>query len=76
MAKRTTNDGTTDREPQEVAGGSGRILAEYLSALKMIRATGAGVPETSYYPALSNLFDAVGKALIPWRLGHQEIQSG
>lgn len=42
-----------------------KTLAEYLSALKAIRATGAGVPETSYYPALSNLFNAVGKTLKP-----------
>ena len=45
--------------------GGGRILEEYLSELKAIRATGAGVPETSYYPALSNLFNAVGKTLKP-----------
>jgi hypothetical protein len=44
---------------------SGRILEDYLSELKAIRATGAGVPETSYYPALSNLFNAVGKTLKP-----------
>jgi hypothetical protein len=41
------------------------ILEEYLSELKAIRSTGAGVPETSYYPALSNLFNAVGKTLKP-----------
>src|SRR5207249_3497186 len=37
----------------------------YLAKLKEIRATGAGVAETSYYPALSNLFNAAGKALKP-----------
>lgn len=42
-----------------------QTLAEYLNALKTIRATGAGVAETSYYPALSNLFNAVGKTLKP-----------
>ncbi|MGH8543203.1 MAG: N-6 DNA methylase [Gammaproteobacteria bacterium] len=42
-----------------------RILVDYLAELKAIRATGAGVPETSYYPALSTLFNAVGKALKP-----------
>ncbi len=31
----------------------------------MIRSTGAGVAETSYYPALSNLFNAVGNTLKP-----------
>ena len=42
-----------------------RILEDYLADLKAIRATGAGVPETSYYPALANLFNAVGKTLKP-----------
>ena len=42
-----------------------RMLAEYLTELQTIHATGAGVPETSYYPALSNLFNAVGKTLKP-----------
>ena len=42
-----------------------QTLTEYLIALKTIRATGAGVTETSYYPALSNLFNAVGKTLKP-----------
>ena len=65
MAKRSANGGTTDRESHEQAGGAGRILEEYLSELKAIRDTGAGVPETSYYPALSNLFNAVGKTLKP-----------
>ena len=42
-----------------------RILQDYLVELKAIRASGAGVAETSYYPALSNLFNAVGKGLRP-----------
>jgi hypothetical protein len=42
-----------------------RILETYLTHLHAIHASGAGVPETSYYPALSNLFDAVGKTLKP-----------
>ena len=57
-----------NRQP-EGDGASGRteqrILEEYLGELKAIRSTGAGVPETSYYPALSNLFNAVGKTLKP-----------
>jgi hypothetical protein len=65
MAKRITNGGTTDSETYEQAGGAGRILEEYLGELKAIRSTGAGVPETSYYPALANLFNAVGKTLKP-----------
>ena len=31
----------------------------------LIRATGAAVEETSYYPALANLFNAVGRTLKP-----------
>ena len=52
-------------EAHDEAGGAGRILEEYLSELKAIHASGAGVAETSYYPALSNLFNAVGKTLKP-----------
>ena len=40
-------------------------LAEYLAELRAIRSTGAGVAETSYYPALSNLFNAIGVTLKP-----------
>ncbi len=65
MAKRNDNGEPTDREPDEQADGAGRILEEYLSELKAIHDTGAGVPETSYYPALSNLFNEVGKSLKP-----------
>jgi hypothetical protein len=42
-----------------------RTLEAYLAELKSVRATGAGVAETSYYPALSNLFNAAGKSLKP-----------
>ena len=42
-----------------------RIAEQYLAELKGIRASGAGVNETSYYPALANLFNAVGKTLKP-----------
>ena len=37
----------------------------YFAALAEIRATGGGVKETSYYPALINLLDAVGETLKP-----------
>ena len=37
----------------------------YLSELHAIRASGAGVKETSYYPAVSGLFNTVGKTLKP-----------
>jgi len=57
---------TTDKSESEGQGTSTqRILEEYLTEIRAISATGAGVPETSYYPALSNLFNAVGKTLKP-----------
>ncbi|MCX7424744.1 MAG: N-6 DNA methylase [Planctomycetia bacterium] len=65
MAKRRAGGETADRESHEEAAGAGRILEEYLSELSAIRATGAAVPETSYYPALSNLFNAIGGTLKP-----------
>jgi hypothetical protein len=37
----------------------------YLSELHAIHTSGAGVQETSYYPAVSSLFNAVGKTLKP-----------
>jgi hypothetical protein len=40
-------------------------LETYLQELREIRSSGAGTEETSYYPALSNLFNAVGKTLKP-----------
>ncbi len=64
MAKRATSKGTTTA-PITGDSAAQQILADYLNDLKAVRATGAGVPETSYYPALSNLFNAVGKALKP-----------
>jgi hypothetical protein len=65
MAKRTTSGGTATPIGHENSGAAGRILEDYLAELKAIRATGGGVEETSYYPALSNLFNAVGKSLTP-----------
>ena len=41
------------------------LLQIYLSELHAVRATGAGVKETSYYPAVSNVFNALGKTLKP-----------
>ena len=40
-------------------------LLAYFNALNFVRSTGAGVAETSYYPALSALLDAVGAELQP-----------
>lgn len=46
---------------------SGRMdpLSRYLAEVAAVHASGAGVPETSYYPALSNLFNEIGKDLSP-----------
>src|SRR5208282_748808 len=40
-------------------------LETYLRELRDIRSSGAAVKETSYYPALSNLLNEVGKRLKP-----------
>lgn len=40
-------------------------LETYLAELMAIRATGAGVKETSYYPALANLLNSLGEQLRP-----------
>ncbi len=40
-------------------------LQTYLSELHDIRSTGAAVKETSYYPPLANLFNAVGQTIKP-----------
>jgi len=61
MAKRSSDDATERDQPNPAAA----LLTDYLNDLKAVRATGAGVPETSYYAALSNLFNAVGKTLKP-----------
>ena len=37
----------------------------YLAGLRQVRASGGSTPELSYYPALSNLFNAVGASLKP-----------
>ncbi|MDQ2731606.1 MAG: DNA methyltransferase, partial [Armatimonadota bacterium] len=36
-----------------------------MSELHYVRSTGTGVKETSYYPALSNLLNTIGKTLKP-----------
>ena len=41
------------------------VVEEYLTELRRIRATGGATGELSYYPALSNLLNAVGGALRP-----------
>ncbi len=41
------------------------LFETYILELHQIRSTGAATPETSYYPALSNLFNEIGKTLKP-----------
>jgi hypothetical protein len=65
MARRKLNDSTSPPDSQTPGNPLVRILEDYLAELKAVRSTGAGVPETSYYPALGSLFSAVGKTLKP-----------
>lgn len=60
-------EGLSLEAPTDVETGTEaqRTLETYLAELKSIRTTGAGVAETSYYPALSNLFNTAGKSLKP-----------
>jgi hypothetical protein len=47
----------------------------YFAALAEIRATGGGVQETSYYPALINLLNAVGHTLKPRVLAISQLRN-
>ena len=47
----------------------------YFAALTEIRATGGGVKETSYYPALINLLNAVGETLKPRVLAVSQLKN-
>jgi hypothetical protein len=62
MARQKNHTGKT---PASSFNECCRILEDYLDALNTVRKSGAGVAETSCYPALSNLFNAVGKTLKP-----------
>ncbi|NLX13133.1 MAG: N-6 DNA methylase [Phycisphaerales bacterium] len=63
MARRNT---TGPAAAETTSAAFARSVTEaYLSELHNIRSTGAGVPEIPYYPALANLFNAVGKTLKP-----------
>lgn len=44
---------------------AGNLLEDYLRELRDIRRSGSAVPETSYYPPLAALFNAVGSTLKP-----------
>ncbi len=61
MVEVDTNEATALPDDREHRG----MLEKYLTDLKAIRDSGGGVKETSYYPALSNLFNAAGAALKP-----------
>ena len=43
-------------------------LEAYLKDVRDIRGSGAAVAETSFYPALSNLLNEIGKTLRPYDL--------
>ena len=53
MAQQISSDEPVDGNDETSGKPDRRILEDYLSELKAIRASGAGVAETSYYPALS-----------------------
>jgi len=65
MARLANSNETAPVDEETHGKPDHRIVEEYLAELKAIRASGAGVPETSYYPALSNLFNAIAKTLKP-----------
>ena len=65
MARQVTPSETATGGDEAAGKPDHRIIEEYLAELKAIRASGAGVKETSYYPALSGLFNAVGRTLKP-----------
>lgn len=44
---------------------AGNPLEDYLRRLRDIRRSGSAVPETSFYPALIAMLDAVGATLKP-----------
>lgn len=64
MAKRAPRADDAVQAGESTKAGE-RLLESYLTELNQIRATGAAVEETSYYPALANLFNAVGRSLKP-----------
>lgn len=64
MARQSAGD-AAEQSAQEARLTGRQVVEEFLNELAAVRATGAGVPETSYYPALSNLFNAAGAVLRP-----------
>jgi hypothetical protein len=65
MAKQDSEISTESTDSQSSGNLSARILEDYLTELKAIHGMGGGVAETSYYPALSTMLNAVGKSLKP-----------
>ncbi len=64
MVRPSTGDAAEPSAPEARVTGR-QVVEEFLNELAAVRATRAGVPETSYYPALSNLFNAAGAVLRP-----------
>jgi hypothetical protein len=64
MAKRASSVPAAS-ENQEDHHAAAHLLETYLAELKAIHGMGGGVAETSFYPALSNLFNAVASTLKP-----------
>ena len=62
MARKKSQTAAVGKDDRAAAR---HAVVEYLQEIKAVHSSGAGVPETSYYPALSNLFNAVGKTLKP-----------
>ena len=46
-------------------GATVRAFEEYIRQLCAVRATGAGVPEESYYGALERYLNAIGRRMSP-----------
>jgi len=65
MAKQKSKGPAETAQAQTPGASPAWILEDYLAELQAIRASRAGVEETSYYSALANLLNAVGKTLKP-----------
>ncbi|MHB1157132.1 MAG: hypothetical protein ACYC26_09870 [Phycisphaerales bacterium] len=56
MAKRQSTSGVQSKKADSTATAL-QLLQSYLSEIRDIHQTGAGVKETSYYPALAMCYD-------------------
>jgi hypothetical protein len=59
------DDALPDHTRYTASGVSVNPLATYLRELRDMRASGANVPETSFYGPLANLPNDIGRALKP-----------